>query len=288
MIRIIDGVAYEGKSGDQIALKAHDLGNGHLEISGVRKMQWSECDWSPLAIQHYLEAVERCRIEAGEEGEAERKAQCLKIAASRAKRRVRRLCKVMGANTLLTLTYRANVVDLAKCKRNLKEFVRRLRRVLPDFRAVAAFEQQERGAWHVHLATVRFPNELAAINGVKVKSFNVIRAVWRSVTKEDGGNVDISNTKRGAQRSSAKIAAYIAKYIAKAFEEGEAGSNRWTKFGDCDLPAPVDLGLCSSMLDVVTKAYALVDDGATVVDQHLSKWGDWFFLVVEGNTVSRA
>lgn len=277
MIRIIDGTAYEGKFGSQISVKAHDLGNGHLEFSGVRNTDWTELDWSPLAIEHYLEAVERDKNERADELAQKR----LNIAANHAKRRVRRLCKFMGADTLLTLTYRANVTDLATCKANLKEFIRRLKRVLPDFRAVACFERQERGAWHVHMATIRLPASLQWGTNVKVKSFNVIRAIWRSVTKEDGGNVDISNTKRGAKRSPAKIAAYIAKYISKAFQEGEAGSNRWTKFGNCEIPPPIDLGRFSSMLGVVEACYALVDDCAVVVDVHLSRWDDWFFLVVE-------
>ena len=87
MIRIIDGVAYEGKCGSLISVKAHDLGNGHLEFSGVRNTDWEELDWSPLAIEHYLEAVIRDKEERADELHQ----KCLNIAASRAKRRVRRL-----------------------------------------------------------------------------------------------------------------------------------------------------------------------------------------------------
>ena len=104
-----------------------------------------------------------------------------KRAARRAKTRVRRLCKVQGLDTLLTLTYRGLVDDLAVCKRHFKEFIRRLRRALGAFSYVAAFERQKRGAWHVHIACHRLPRTMAARNGVKVKSFNVIRAIWRSV-----------------------------------------------------------------------------------------------------------
>lgn len=278
MIRIINGQAYESKSSAQIRVRVHDLGNGHAEYSAVRGTDWRETDMSPLAIEQYLEALERHRLETLEES-AQKK---LQIAANHAKRRVRRVCKVMGTDTLLTLTYRVNQIDLMLCKKHLKEFVRRLRRVLPDFRAVACFERQERGAWHVHLATIRFPGQLAAVNGVKVKSFGVIRAIWRSVTKELGGNVDVSNRKGGAQRSPAKIAAYISKYISKAFMEGEAGSNRWTRFGDCDVPNPVDLGNFGSMLEALKACFELVLPGQRVVDQHLSPWDDWYFLVVEG------
>jgi len=287
MIRIIDGFAYESSVGDSVKLKVYDLGNGHLEVSGVRETVWKESDMSPLAIEMYLEALERHKAETVEE----RAAQRLQIAANRAKRNVRRLCKVMGANTLLTLTYRENVTDLAQCKKDLKEFVRRLRRVVPDFRAVACFEPQDRGCWHVHLATVRFPAFLTPSgcdSKVKVKSFNVIRAVWRSVTKDKGGTANVANTKRGANRSPAKIAAYIAKYIAKAFVDGEAGSNRWTRFGDVEIPVPVDLGRFPDMRSVVEFAYGLVDGCARIVDKHLSKWNDWFFLVAEGQTIGSA
>lgn len=285
MIRIIDGVAYESRVGDGVLVKAHHLGNGHLEVSAVRETVWVESDMSPLAIEHYIESLERHRLDSADELALKR----LQIAANRAKRNVRRLCKVMGADTLLTLTYRANVVDLAACKKDLKEFVRRLRRVLPDFRAVACFEQQERGAWHVHLATIRFPTFLTphgCNDKVRVKSFNVIRAVWRSVTKDKGGTVNVANTKRGATRSPAKIAAYIAKYIAKAFTDGVAGSNRWTRFGDVDVPHPVDCGRFKDMRSVVDFAFSLVHGCAKVVDQHLSKWDDWYFLVVEGQAQS--
>ncbi len=281
MIRIIDGVAYEGKCGSLISVKAHDLGNGHLEFSGVRNTDWEELDWSALAIEHYLQAVERDKEERADELHQ----KCLNIAASRAKRRVRRLCKAMGTDTLLTLTYRANVTDLALCKANLKEFVRRVRRVLPGFSAVCGFEQQERGAWHVHMATIRVPSVLAWGSAARVKSFNVLRAIWRSVTKENGGTVNVAKSKYGKRRSAAEIAAYIAKYISKAFQEGEAGSNRWTKFGDCDVPKPVDLGHFPNMRAVVEACYALVDGCASVVDQHLSRWDDWFFLVIENQAV---
>lgn len=277
MLRIIDGVAYEGKSGSTVSLKVHDLGNGHVEFSAVRDMDWREIDMSPLAIQMYLKEVERCKFE----DEAGRRDKCLRIAANHAKRRVRRLCKGMGADTLLTLTYRANVTDLDKCKRHLKEFARRLKRLVPDFRAICCFEYQERGALHVHMATIKFPAMLAAVNGVKVKSYNVIRAVWRSVTGADGGNVDVSNRKKGATRSPAKIAAYIAKYIGKAFEDGESGRRRWTKFGDVEVPKPVSMGRYPSMHAALVDMYALIGTEHQVVDQHLSRWDDWLYVWVE-------
>lgn len=274
MIRIINGVAYESKHGTGAKLLAHDLGNGHLEVVAMREQVWIELDWSPLAIEDYLAAVERHR----EETIAERQAQALAMAARRAAGRVRRLCKVMGADTMLTLTYKVNQTDLALCKKHLKEFVRRVSRKIKGFRAVCAFERQTRGAWHVHMAVERIA-PLLGFRDTKVKSFNLLRSIWRSVVGDCGGNVDVANSKK--QRSPARIAAYLSKYLLKAFVEGGKGSNRWTKYGDVECPKPLQFGRYQDMAAAVVAAFDLVDDCGTVVNQHLGKWSDVFFLVVE-------
>jgi len=277
MIRIIDGVAYQGKSGEAFNLKAHDLGNGHLEIVGSRVTEWHELDWSPMVISDHLEMLAQHR----EENAQELREKHARQAAGRAKKRVRKLCKAMGANTLLTLTYRFNEVDMSRCKADLKEFNRRMLRVIPGFRFVAAFEQQDRGAWHVHMATERIPAELPARNGVKVKSFNVVRAIWRSVTKERGGNIDVQASKRNSQRSPARIASYIAGYIIKAFQDGVLETNRWTKYGDFDLPPPVDLGVFPNHDAMINASFALLFDGHQVDVMRFDKWRDWFVLYAE-------
>ncbi|WP_369641694.1 hypothetical protein [Acidovorax sp. A79] len=257
-------------------VKAHDLGNGHMEVSGVERVDWKELEWTSGQIQDHLDMLAEA-----EEEDTDKRARALAIAANRAKTRVRKLCKAMGADTLMTLTYKANQTDQDLCKRHLKEFVRRVRRVIPDFRAVCGFEEQKRGAWHVHMATVKLPSSLKASNGVLVKSFNVLRAIWRSVTKEHGGNVDVSARKRHSQRSAARIAAYLSKYITKAFEDGEKWSNRWTKFGDVTLPAPIDLGEFESIGDAMKNA-ALCYLSGRVDTMHMSRWGDWFYFAFEG------
>ncbi|MFT4299088.1 MAG: hypothetical protein QM597_05600, partial [Aeromicrobium sp.] len=113
MLRIIDGTPYLGKTADWVKVRAYDLGNGHLEVSGYRPIVWEEADWEPLAIKMAIEAIELAK---GERDEEEHRELMARKAAQRAKKRVRRLCKVMGVNTLLTLTYRACETDLARCK----------------------------------------------------------------------------------------------------------------------------------------------------------------------------
>ncbi len=200
MIRIIDGVAYEGKGANFFNVKAHELGNGHLEVTASRGLQWQELDWSPSVVRDHLEMLEKHR----EEHADELREKHAESAAKRAKKRVRQLCKVMGADTMLTLTYRANMTDLDLCKQHLKAFNRRMLQILPHFRFVAAFEQQDRGAWHVHMACERVP-QLVPLRGAKplhgvlqpkVKSYMAIRAIWRSVTKVSWSN-EIGHLDRG-------------------------------------------------------------------------------------------
>lgn len=281
MIRIISGVAYQVKSASTFTVRAHEM-NGHLEVSAVRDKVMEELEWSPSQIRDHLEMVAAAYED--EEFLQERQAKLLKIAANRAKTRVRRLCKAMGADTLLTLTYRFNEQDLAQVKRDLKEFNRRMLRVMPSFRFVAAFEPQKRGAWHIHMATAGIPSAFVQKNcnglPVRVKSFDVIRAIWRSVTKERQGNIDVSRRKRHSLSSPAAIAAYISKYIAKNFEQGAKGSNRFAAYGDFTMPPVVTLGRVSSALEAVEVAYSCCDD-RVVFNQHYSRFGDWFFLHAE-------
>jgi hypothetical protein len=272
MIRIIDNTAYQSTKNGDFAVKVWQTGN-HIEVTATRKQQWEELDWSPRKCATWLMNKEKWP----DQTEDERQATCAKIAAARAKKNVRRLCKAMAADTLLTLTYRGEQLDLALCKAHLKEFVRRVKRVWPTFCAVAAFETQKRGVWHVHMATVGVPKLLNHKSGAKVKSYNLLRSIWRAVTGQWGGNVDVAKSKSRQKRSPAKIAAYIAKYISKDYELGEKWSNRWTKFGDIARPLAIELGTVNKPEDMIVLCYGLLDSHA-VVSAHFSKWGDWFFL----------
>ena len=78
---------FEGTTGSGMNVKAHDLGNGHLEFSASAPTVWVEREWGRFAIEGYLET-----IIARQESEAEeRKERSLTIAANRAKTKVRKL-----------------------------------------------------------------------------------------------------------------------------------------------------------------------------------------------------
>lgn len=279
---------YERYRTDDFKVKAHDLGNGHTEIVGQSVYEYYERVFDDdhtgrekkAALLAQIRRMEERAKNRTEEELAERVRINLERAAKRAKTRVRRLCKVINANTILTGTYRENVTDLDLCKKHVREFVRRLRRVLPEYRGIAGFEEQDRGAWHVHIACERIPSTLVK-NGVKYKSFNLLRSIWRSVTKEAEGTVNVSAGKRNQTRSAAKIASYISKYITKAFEDGEKYSNRYAIFGDCETPKPVDLGVWANVRDALAGAYEILGSLDRVISQGVSKWADFFYVMAE-------
>lgn len=195
---------------------------------------------------------------------------------------VRLRCKAQGLSRLLTLTYRANQTDLALCQAHLKEFLRRIRKVIPGFEYVACFEQQKRGAWHVHLAIRQLPMVLAYRGLVTVKSFNVVRSIWLSVTKDHGGNIDVGRAKHLSKLTPAKCAAYIAKYCMKAYAEGRHGSKRY-RASVCDVPKPtVTEFRAASMAELVEMVVGIATEGGRVVaTSWLSDFGDCYFIAAE-------
>lgn len=278
MLRLIDGMLYEGKpSNDEFDLHIHDLGNGHREASVARVIVWEELK---RANQDELDVW--ARDAADPERQAEKKEANRKRAARRAKTRVRRLCKAMGLDTMVTLTYRALVTDLALCKRHMKEFVRRIKRVLPGFRYVAAFETQERGCWHVHMAVHRIQPSFV-IKGCRVKSYDLLRRIWRSVTGDLGGTANVGRGSRLKNYSAGRLAAYLSKYMLKAFEAGEDWSNRYSasEVGGM-IPAAIKLRYRGrSLAELVTMAYGVVCIGDADTFTWLSRFGDTFYISTE-------
>lgn len=190
----------------------HDLGHGHKEVL-IRRLQ----------VRKDMRGI----LPYSQRPQSEKDELNIARAARRAKSNIRRRVKAMQCNSLLTLTYRENMQDEELCKMHLKEFVRRMRKLIPDFVYVAGYEKQSRGAWHVHMAVQQVQSHFMQ-QGVRVKSFNVIRAVWRSVVGELGGNIDLQRKKKNSKKTIAQLASYISKYMTKAFAEGEKYSQRWT------------------------------------------------------------
>lgn len=194
-------------------IRVHDLGHGQVEATALPVYGWHEVDaLSEGASADYA----ACLADPPPPTEKElldRVAANRERATKRARTKVRRLAKAKGLATLLTLTYRENMTDRDRMKRDFDVFMKRLRRAVPDVEYICVFERQKRGAWHAHIA-VRRVLPFYVRKGVMVKSYDLLRSMWRGVVGADNGNVDVSRNRR-VQRSAAKLAVYLAKYIGK-------------------------------------------------------------------------
>jgi len=284
MIRIVQETpgnyhVYSGTvSQDRFRCTLRDLGHGHREASVSRCVDWKHD--GPLHPDSQAAKILRGEIE---DPNAEEKREAnIRRAARRAKSKIRQRCKAQGLDSLLTLTYRANQTDRALCEAHFKTFLRRLRVAIKGFGYVAFFEQQKRGAWHVHMAVRKLPLTLAAKNGVQVKSFNVVRKIWRSVVGDLGGNIDMGRWKGNSQKSAAKCAAYISKYCLKHYADGEMGSKRY-RASSVELPEGESVQFeASSMAELIDLVVSFASEGGReLATSWLSRYRDCYFVASE-------
>ena len=229
--RVINGTLY-ARSATPYAhdIRVHDLGHGHTEATVLPRYAWSEVDnLSQFALAdheaskgHIWSGGGWVPYSATETEKLDLAARNIERSTRRARTQVRRLCKSKGLSTMLTLTYAENMEDRSRMARDFDVFIKRLRRVIPAFQYVCVFERQKRGAWHAHIAVPRILSHYHH-GGCVVKSFDLLRSMWRGVIGA-GGNVDVSRNKR-IGRSSSKLAGYIAKYIGKSFGSDSEGNS---------------------------------------------------------------
>lgn len=219
--------------------RIHALNNGMVEASLRPQYGWHEVDClTDSALADYAECVANPVPPSPlqlEQTALENRTR----ATRRARAEVRRKCKHRALIEILTLTYRENMVDRDRMSHDLDKFVKRVRRVIPSFEYVCVFERQTRGAWHAHLAVRRvLPYYWKGGHTKKlVRSFDLLRSMWRGVVGPQNGNIDVS--KRKKQRwSAAKIAGYISKYIGKSFGDNPAHENSYSASNGA-LPSPV-------------------------------------------------
>ena len=236
--RVIDGTLYV-RSAQPYAfdLRIHDLGHGHVEATALPRYGWREVEaLSPLAAADYARSMVEAPALSPQEL-LDRAAANRERSTRRARTQVRRLAKAKGLTVLLTLTYRENMVDRERMARDFDAFIKRVRRVIPGFEYVCVFERQKRGAWHAHIAVQRILSHYAH-KGAMVRSYDLLRSMWRGIVGPDNGNVDVSRNKR-VNRSAAKLAAYLSKYIGKTFDQAERHVNSYSASGRA-LPAAVE------------------------------------------------
>ncbi len=280
MERIVGRDRLVGTTGGGYELVCRPLGGGHSEYVVRPLVTWHiEGELSDLAYADYQAEVEATA--------PERKQANLERSAHRAKTRVRHLCKAAGVDTMLTLTYRENMTDWATLKRHVKEFNRRMAKVIPGWFYVAAYERQQRGAWHVHMAVHRVPRMITHALGCKVKSYSVIRAVWRAVVGDLGGNADLQASKR--LRAPSRIASYLSKYMVKAFADGDAWSNRFSSSKGVTVPKPVRIRFAGwKLTDVMMVVFdELPDHHSDQLNWRLNQYKDGCWFILDTNIVPR-
>jgi len=142
-------------------------------------------------------------------GESENRERNESVAGRAAKKRVRQACKTIGADRMITLTYRENMTDRETALKHLDKFRRRMRKHA-EFHYVAVIEEQKRGALHFHIA----------VHGRQ--SYHLLRAIWSSIVGVDEqgrsmSNIDVRNpSKFGFGKDGIhRLAAYIAKILCK-------------------------------------------------------------------------
>ncbi len=228
--------SFEATRQGDLRVKVTDFQNGHVEAC-----VWRHRPDPYRTLDRAMERDLRALVPKMPRGEGDREAS-LAAALRRASQRVRYLCKAMIVNSLWTLTFRENVTDRDLCLKHLKEFIRRVKRVLPDLRYIAVLERQERGAWHVHIATHELPGKLRSA-GVSFKSWDLMRSIWRSVVGALGGTFnEAKRAKRwgkGSKRikGSGAIARYISGYVAKDMRDTELNRKRYSHSEGIEVPA---------------------------------------------------
>jgi len=252
-------------------LRVHNLGHGHTEATVMPRYGWTEIDLlSPTALADH--EASQTSIWSRAIGDwvpyvptaqelLDKAAANRERSARRATTKVRRLCKAKGLTTMLTLTYRENMVDRDRMARDFDVFMKRVRRVVPGFQYVCVFEEQKRGAWHAHIAVPRVLSHYFQ-RGVMVRSYDLLRSLWRGVVGVDGGNVDVSRQKR-LRRSTARLASYLSKYIAKGFDRASGAGDSYRASGRA-LPKPtVFQSLSADIGQGIADLFALIGPEVT-------------------------
>lgn len=147
---------------------------------------------------------------------------------ARAKTSIRRKAMSLGADRMLTLTFKDNVTCIAEAWSVFKYFCKLMRkRYGKRWAYIAVPEYQKRGAVHFHLAVSDF--YLA----------NTVRKLWLRACGNRGGNIDITSPRKAGKNSwnPKRIANYISKYISKT-DSVEFNKRRYSSGGEIKTPEP--------------------------------------------------
>lgn len=171
-------------NGSTWSLKIHDFGK-----------QWVESSWGK---------VDAHPGKRGCKGKSLNREQNEKRARARAVGEIRRKCMAIGADHLVTPTYRCNIEDRDRVLTDLERLRRMLSRAGYPMPYVAVLECQKRGAIHPHLAVRGF------------QDVRLLRRCWYKIVGSGQGQINVRGPRPGS--SAVKLARYLSKYISKDLE----------------------------------------------------------------------
>jgi len=114
-------------------------------------------------------------------------------------------CRQIVADRMLTLTFRQNITDLAEAAKLFKTFCEIAKRQGLINNYIGVFEQQKRGAWHMHIALGEYV------------SVTKTRAIWQKILKKRNydGQVNVASFRGGYKKRTKSISGYLCKYLTK-------------------------------------------------------------------------
>lgn len=175
----------------------------------------------------------------------------------RARQKLRWLVKSSCADHMMTLSYRENMQDLDRLKRDWQAFVRLVRARFPDWQFVAVRETQDRGALHLHVAVVGRQN----IAYLRKCWYIALGASPEATGADTPGAVNMRGPSKrwggiGYEWKADKLAGYMGKYLHKCFDMTEHHSKRYWHSKEIKLPVEQRIWLgAASFTDAIQQTH---------------------------------
>lgn len=231
-----------------------------------------------------------------------------KRAARRARQGLRLILKSMQAKYLWTFTFRENVTDIQRVQKVYKRFHELFRKRYAETKFATIPEQQERGAWHLHVAVADRLDihwvlrcwYIALGHRVRIEydqagKPHVIAYVkdgdnWREAdSTEILGSVNVRAHSRkwgsnSASWDSDRLASYMAKYMEKTFSEAMGGRRRYWPSKDCPRPQVEKFWLMATNVEeALIEAHSIVKYMFGSVSTQIYLSGDYMTIWISGS-----
>lgn len=273
-----------GAFSDEYIVRTQRFDDGQQEVvafSVAVQRRFHELRMRPRAMRGKREKL----ADESDDDASAKASKSLQTSIERSRRMIRKRCKAIRADRMLTLSTRANETRLDVWAKWWDEFRRRLNK-LQDFHYVAVLERQQRGAWHIHVAVSGRQN------------WKLLRSIWLSVISKSGTDGTVNDSyKRQCfiRRLSGKgramrhrIATYIAKYVGKDADASTFNKKRyWTSKGIVlpEVTTYAHLGREFGAIDAVASAHQCVLENGGTCDGAQFFWnqGTGVFWLATGN-----